>query len=129
SGVWAPASPLNTGRSSHATVRLANGDILAVGGESHNISPYSLASAELYRSSATNRQIPQAITRIRPKLLANGSFQFAFTNTPGAAFSVLTTTNPALPIANWTVLGGVTELSPGQCEFTDLQANNHPERY
>lgn len=33
------------------------------------------------------------------------SFQFAFTNTPGVWFSVLTTTNLALPLSDWTVLG------------------------
>ena len=34
--------------------------------------------------------------------LTNGSFQFSFTNTPGAAFGVLATTNIALPLTNWT---------------------------
>ena len=55
---------------------------------------------------------------------ASGAFQFAFTNTPGSTFTVLASSNPALPMANWTVLGTATEISPGQYQFTDLQATN-----
>jgi Galactose oxidase, central domain len=51
----------------------------------------------------------------------NGSFQFSFINTPGAVFGVLASTNIALPLSNWTALGGVTELSPGNFQFTDAQ--------
>jgi hypothetical protein len=51
----------------------------------------------------------------------NGSFQFSFTNTPGAVFGVLASTNIALPLSNWTALSGVTELSPGNFQFTDSQ--------
>ena len=61
--------------------------------------------------------------------LTNGSFRFAFTNTPGASFGVLAATNPALPLSNWTSLGGLTEVSPGQFQFTDPQATNNPQRF
>lgn len=30
---------------------------------------------------------------------------------------------------NWTVLGAMTETSPGQFQFTDSQATNHPQRF
>lgn len=59
----------------------------------------------------------------------NGAFQFSFTNTPGALFMVLATTNMALPLNNWTTLGAVTEISPGQFQFSDLQATNNPQRF
>jgi alpha-tubulin suppressor-like RCC1 family protein len=59
----------------------------------------------------------------------DGSFQFAFTNTPGAFFGVLAATNPALPLTNWTSLTGLTEVSPGQFQFTDPQATNSPQRF
>ncbi len=62
-------------------------------------------------------------------VLPSGSFQFAFTNVPGASFTVLTTTNLALPLASWTVLGAVTEVSAGQFQFSDPQATNNPQRY
>ena len=61
--------------------------------------------------------------------LTNGSFQFTFTNTPGAFFGVLATTNPALPLTNWSVLDGITEVSPGQFQFTDPEATNSPQRF
>jgi hypothetical protein len=57
------------------------------------------------------------------------SFQFAFTNTPGVWFSVLTTTNLTLPLSHWTVLGEATEISPGQYQFTDSQVTNSPQRF
>jgi hypothetical protein len=62
-------------------------------------------------------------------VLPGGSFQFAFTNIPGASFTVLTTTNLALPLASWTVLGAVTEVTPGKFQFSDPQATNNPQRY
>ena len=38
-------------------------------------------------------------------------------------------TNPALRLGNWSVLGSVTEVSPGQFQFTDPQATNSPRRF
>jgi alpha-tubulin suppressor-like RCC1 family protein len=58
-----------------------------------------------------------------------GGFQFAFANTPGAFFGVLAATNPALPVSNWTPLDGLTEVTPGQFQFTDPQATNTPRRF
>ena len=69
------------------------------------------------------------ITLAGARTLTDGSFQFAFTNTPGALFGVLSTTNPALPLSNWTVLGGATEVSPGQFQFTDPQERNNPHLF
>jgi hypothetical protein len=55
----------------------------------------------------------------------NGSFQFGFTdNSAGATFTILTTTNLALPINDWRVLGGAIAIAPGQFQFTDAQATN-----
>ena len=73
--------------------------------------------------------IPTAPTLIDAKTLTNGAFQFAFTNSVGAIFGVLTSTNVALPLTNWTALGGATEVSPGQFQFTDPQATNNPQRF
>jgi T5SS/PEP-CTERM-associated repeat protein len=62
-------------------------------------------------------------------ILANGSFQFGFANAPNGNFTVLATTNVALPLTDWTVLGAVTEISPGQFQFSDPQATNNLQRY
>jgi hypothetical protein len=64
-----------------------------------------------------------------PNTLAYGSFQFAFSNIPAATFSVLSATNLLLPTTNWTFLGAVSELSPGQFRFIDPQATNSPARF
>jgi hypothetical protein len=64
-----------------------------------------------------------------PQWLENGAFQFAFTNTPGAFLRVLAAANPALPLSNWMPLGDPMEVSPGQFQFTDLQATNNSKRF
>jgi alpha-tubulin suppressor-like RCC1 family protein len=69
------------------------------------------------------------ITLTVPHTLTNGVFQFMFSYTPGALLSVLSTTNLALPLSNWTVLTGVTEVSPGQFKFTDSQTTSTPRRF
>lgn len=58
-----------------------------------------------------------------------GAFQFDFTNVPGGSFTVLASSNPTLAITNWSALGTATEISPGQYQFTDVQAANYPLRF
>jgi hypothetical protein len=72
--------------------------------------------------------VPTAANLTGPQKLTNG-FQFAFTNSVGAMFGVLATTNLSLPLTNWTALGGVVEISPGQFQFTDPQATNGGPRF
>jgi len=60
------------------------------------------------------------------RTLGNGSFQFDFTNSVGAVFGALATTNLSLQLSNWTALGGVIEIAPGQFQFTDPEATNSP---
>jgi uncharacterized lipoprotein YddW (UPF0748 family) len=62
-------------------------------------------------------------------LLVSGEFQLQFNGATGTNYCVLASTNLALPLSNWTVLGGVTENSPGQFQFTDPQATNFPARF
>lgn len=62
-------------------------------------------------------------------VLPNGTFQFAFTNTPGLSFTVYSSTNLFLSFTNWTQLGTATEISPGQFQFTDASAVNQERFY
>ncbi len=49
-----------------------------------------------------------------------GFFRFSFTNVPNADFTVFTSTNLALPLAQWTVLGNAQQVFfPGNYEFSD----------
>ena len=60
-----------------------------------------------------------APTIIGLSLLSNGRFQFAFSNNdPCASFTVLTTTNLALPLSAWTAVGSATNTAPGLFEFS-----------
>jgi uncharacterized delta-60 repeat protein len=63
--------------------------------------------------------------------LGNGLFQFGFTNGSGVPFTVLSSTNIALPLNQWLNLGPAVETpsSSGQFQFTDPQATNHTKRF
>jgi hypothetical protein len=73
--------------------------------------------------------LPTAPILTGAKRLANGVFRFSFTNSVGALFGVLASTDPTLPLSNWAALGGCTEVAPGQFQFTDPQASNAPQRF
>jgi hypothetical protein len=82
-----------------------------------------------------NQVIKVQPARIDPFNLAGaqrpggGAFQFAFTNIPGATFTVLAATNLLLPASNWTALGTVTDSPPGQFQFSDPQATGYSQRF
>jgi hypothetical protein len=63
--------------------------------------------------------------------LGNGSVQFGFNNLSGPSYSVLASTNVALPFAQWSNLGAPVEspAGSGQFQFTDPGATNYPQRY
>ncbi len=64
-----------------------------------------------------------------PQTTADGGLQFTLVNNPGVAFIGLGTTNASLPLTSWMILGAVTEISPGQYQFTDRQATNGSQRF
>lgn len=72
---------------------------------------------------------PPDIVLTNSAKLASGAFQFGFTNTPGRSFTVFSATNLSAPFTNWTLLGGVAEVAPGQFQFIDLQATNSSKRF
>lgn len=61
--------------------------------------------------------------------LPSGAFQLTFTNAPGLCLSAAAATNPVVPFSNWTTLGGVPEIAPGQYRFVDAAATNHARRF
>jgi predicted outer membrane repeat protein len=68
---------------------------------------------------------------IKATALADGTFEFAFSNLNGAPFSVRGSTNAALPISLWSNIGPALEISPGsgQFQFTDPDATNYVQRF
>jgi hypothetical protein len=63
--------------------------------------------------------------------LGNGSVSFTLTNYSDMSFTVLASTNVALPFSQWSNLGTTVESPPGsgQYPFIDTQATNYSRRY
>jgi N-acetylneuraminic acid mutarotase len=114
SGTWTATGPMTAVRADSSVTLLANGQVLVAGGWNGNI---YLWSAELYNSG----------TGPLARMLPGGAFQFAFTRAPFSTNTVLATTNLALVLTNWTVLGVAPEFSSGLFLFTDQQATNKPQ--
>ena len=74
--------------------------------------------------SFTTLDVPRAITGC--SLSATGQFQFQFTGAAASTYTVLCSTNPALPLSNWTAAGAATNIAPGQYQFTDCATANQP---
>jgi len=71
--------------------------------------------------------VPIILTNLT--VLPNGNFQFSFSYASGMSFTAFASTNAAAPLSAWTSLGSVPEISPGQYEFTDLQAAASLQRF
>ncbi|MGD1087030.1 MAG: autotransporter-associated beta strand repeat-containing protein [Verrucomicrobiota bacterium] len=56
--------------------------------------------------------------------LANGSFSLGFAGGSGATYTIVTSTNAAMPLSNWTVLANATNNGSGFFQFTDTTATN-----
>ena len=79
---------------------------------------------------AAEQQFTVAAPRIIELLmLGNGHFQFSFSNEASVIYEVLATTNVALPLRQWDVLGLPTFLGGGLYRFTDTLAPNHAQRF
>jgi hypothetical protein len=117
---WSPPFLLYQGRCQHTATPLANGRVLVTGGGSFS-APFRLDTAEIFD--------PIAPINLVASFASPPAIQIAFTNTPGFAFRILMTTNLPTSVASWTELGSVSEISPGQYEFTDAAPANNPMRF
>ena len=84
-----------------------------------------IGAVEAQLASANNRPVLK-LTRVQR---GGGGLSFSFTNVPTADFTVLTTTNLALRLNQWSVLGPPTQISPGQYQFTDSTSTNSRTRF
>ncbi len=63
------------------------------------------------------------------QVLGGNVFQFAFTNSPNASFTVLSSTNLELPLSSWTVIGTATNVAGGQFQFTSQPVMNNSQLF
>ena len=64
----------------------------------------------------------------QPSKMSNTQFSFAFSGIPGQYYTVLTTTNPALPLVNWSTLL-ITNLSGNSALIQDNLATSQRRFY
>lgn len=112
--------PLNS--SGTATLTITN---FAAG--SHAISA-TYVSDTMYAASS-GAVTPTPANLIGATLQTNGTVHFTFTNTVGASFSVLGSSDISLPVESWSPLGPAIETSPGHFEFTDAAANSRTVQF
>jgi hypothetical protein len=98
---------------------------LSVG--SHAISATYASDTFFAASSGNLVATPPYLTG--PTILSNGGFQIAFSNSIGAPFTVLGSTQLDLPLGNWSVLGPAIEVFPGQFQFTDPLATHNAQGF
>ena len=72
---------------------------------------------------------PPVLKNITVPAGGGNGLQFIFTNAPAADFTVLTATNVSLALTNWTVLGEVRQVAPGQYQFTDPHGATNLARF
>ena len=72
---------------------------------------------------------PPVLENITMPAGGGNGLHFTFTNASVADFTVLTATNVSLALTNWTVLGEVQQVAPGQYQFTDPQAATNRVRF
>jgi hypothetical protein len=86
------------------------------------------------QDSRPNQVVKVRLAQLDPLTLAathtpgSAALQFSFNNARGATFDALTSSDVTLALGNWTRLGPVTEIAPGQFQFTDTP-NSGPQRF
>src|ERR1035438_3313092 len=90
-----------------------------------------LSSSWRSDTSAARRGQPARLGDSVPTRLGNGSVSFTLTNYSDMSFTVLASTNLALPFSQWSNLGTAVEspLGSGQYPFMDMPATNYSRRF
>jgi len=101
----------------------------ATGGSDAIVQSIFLDDAPVTYLTLTNRCMATSPILTSATMLDNGAFQFYFSNTQAASFTVLTTTNLSVPLSNWTVLGAPSNIAPNLFQFTSEPTTNDPQRY
>ena len=87
-----------------------------------------LSGAHVDIGAVEAQTVPVASAPVLKGTLSGNSFKINFT-TAAADFTALTSTNIALPLSSWTVLGNAAVTASGQYQFTDTSATNSEQFY
>src|SRR5262249_23505024 len=101
-----------------AGLSLPRGQTFYLRARGRSVAGYADNSSALFESVSAFSQIPSPLI-VQAGSGHGGEFRFGFTNTSGAAFTVLATTNLSLPAAEWEVLGPALPAGDGVYQFTD----------
>jgi hypothetical protein len=89
----------------------------------------NVAGTTLGEDATFTTPLPAPV-RLAAALAGPGAdMQLSFDSDAGASFTVLSATNTALPASQWTVVGAMTETSPGHYQFTASGSSKEPQRY
>jgi len=82
-----------------------------------------LSAADLTTLDILGYALNYSPPHLKVAVAGNGTLQLTFTNVPGLNYSILSSTNLTVPIANWTVQGTPVENPAGQYQLTDSVTN------
>lgn len=72
---------------------------------------------------------PEPLVLTDPMLRSDGTFQCSFGAVPGGHYELIAAPDLSVALSQWSVTGGVVEVSPGEFQASDPQAGFHPGRY
>ena len=101
----------------------------ATGGSDAIVQALFLDDAPVTYATSTNSSTIPFPTLTGATVLGNGAFQFSFSNSQTASYTVVSTTNLSVPLNDWTVLGAASNIAPGLFQFTSPPTTNDPQRY
>lgn len=115
---------------SHVFQFLFRGDVtLWAGGTNAILQALFLDDAPVTFVTGTNTTLTTPLVLTNATIAGDGTFQFSFSNSQAASFTVLSTTNLSLPLSDWTVLGPPSNTAPGLFQFTAQTPTNNQQRY
>jgi hypothetical protein len=102
------------------------------GSESGVFSPLNLPSSAIWQPIYGSAAFMLKVLDIKPALTSSvksGQFQFQFAGNTNDSYTILATTNLALPLSNWPSSGSPLLLSNNIYQFIDTQGLALPARY
>ncbi|HEX5399321.1 MAG TPA: kelch repeat-containing protein [Verrucomicrobiae bacterium] len=128
-GTWTDTfGPMTSPRSQQQAVLLPDGRVLVAGGNTDLSGVKSGITVELFDPTVGSVTTLPIVLQPLPTF-TGGAFEFNFTAASGQSFTVWATTNIEAPFNSWRSLGAVTEVTPGQYQYSDSQAASLARRF